>query len=1177
MTADWFGEDLPSPQREFGWQLLRFAGSESAGARAEVLFDERTDAARAALLADSAAGRMSGTLNVQLLGLLAWCRGLHSGDPQELRFAATWLEVTSRCAPALLPEPLRSAGREQFTADGLAGLAGDHEQALRWAAEFIRGGLGWTAGDQELQAVVAHAQARSLARAQQRNTPAVIELASRAVSLLPEGHWLRPFAQVQAASGLGTAAVEAGRMSCEPAVRLLEQAVAALPAGHPFESQFLTVLQIHLTARLMDRNPLSAPPAADALRAVEVGRRALAVLVDDDPDRALLLNTHPAAVFNLLCTDPTDNGLCAELLRYGRLNAEQHRGSDRDEAAAWSELAIKLEYLVLRNDDESLLGQLITVAADAYRLAPHGSAARARAGQLLGAAQLLRARRQGALAALDEPAEVFRAVITGSGLPDATDSPSDAVERAEALLKARAGLKELLETRYQLTGDRNARLEALLMASPPTPVPTAAGADPLADRMNRWSLAMSAFQEANSTHAITYAQAADDQRPDMMRRAAEEYLARIEEIARTSDDPVVREVAEDLRGRAEQSRAWADAVEKGEQRSVEDIMESVGLADWYAQGGTRTDIPPHLLGHLGGARLEMIAQAAALRAVNSSGEERAAAWAIALDTSDRLTRQPGVSPLTLVHHVRHLAWAAEQLDDWPAIAPVLAAAVRAAGGLVSARLDSTDRERLTAQYTAGLADASCAAALLAGETPEQALTLWESARGLLSAVRLDAMTDLGSLRREFPDAASGFEAARAALDSTQDSAQDSEQDRPGQPGRSERRHRAAAAWESELAAVRTLPGFEDFLTPPTGDQLRQLADRGPLVAVTLHQRRSHAVLVTPQGIDAVPLPAATLEQTQQWLRRLVEALTALGRREMDRDRATDEVRELLTELWQTHAEPVLRALGHHGPPASPADRPRLWWVPSGAAAFLPLHAAGRFTGAQPASGDSVLDRVVSSYSPTLRSLRHARWRPTPPAPPSVLAVAAPGAPGQARYLPLAVEEAEDIRDEVRAGRTLISEQANRSTLVAAMAEHPWLHFAGHAHAPLQSPRPTLEGGLVLGDGTLLSPATVDRLSLPAAELAYLSGCGTALGAPALADESLHMAGALHLAGYRDVIGTLWPVRDDEAGRIAVAFYRELLAVTEHSPAHALDAAVRAARARTPDRPDLWASYQHIGP
>jgi hypothetical protein len=85
-------------------------------------------------------------------------------------------------------------------------------------------------------------------------------------------------------------------------------------------------------------------------------------------------------------------------LTSGQLNAEQHRGSAQGEAIAWIELAKGLGILFLQTGDERLLDELITVSADAYRIAPHGTAVHARAGHSLGEAQLFRAMRRGDLA-----------------------------------------------------------------------------------------------------------------------------------------------------------------------------------------------------------------------------------------------------------------------------------------------------------------------------------------------------------------------------------------------------------------------------------------------------------------------------------------------------------------------------------------------------------------------------------------------------------------------------------------------------------------------------------------------------------------------------------------------------------------------------------------------------------
>jgi CHAT domain-containing protein len=79
-----------------------------------------------------------------------------------------------------------------------------------------------------------------------------------------------------------------------------------------------------------------------------------------------------------------------------------------------------------------------------------------------------------------------------------------------------------------------------------------------------------------------------------------------------------------------------------------------------------------------------------------------------------------------------------------------------------------------------------------------------------------------------------------------------------------------------------------------------------------------------------------------------------------------------------------------------------------------------------------------------------------------------------------------------------------------------------------------------------------------------------------ADEATHLATAFAVAGFRHVVGTLWPVVDGAALPLAQDFYGHLV-TRPGEPALALAHAVRAARARYPDVPGIWAGYVHIGP
>ncbi|MEU3354382.1 CHAT domain-containing protein [Streptomyces sp. NPDC037389] len=1182
MTGREFESELPSPQREFVACLRGFAGREGEAARPALLRGAAMESARAELLADTEYGRWSDILNVQLMGLLAWCRALDGGDREELRFAADWLEMTFRCAPGLLPEPLRSARREQFTVDGLSALADDHGEALDQAARFVREGLGWGGVWQE---VADHIRSRKLLRADPPDYAASADLARRVTARVPGGHWLGLVARVRVARSLGGVAIAAGRISSEEVLRAAEEAVAVIPEGHPWEAQVLLILQMHLNGAVLQEGLVSAtpglrpPPFDICLRAVEAGRRALAVVEDDDTDHLLMLHTQTASLGQLLLARPEDPVIRDELRRHSRLEvAQQHDAVGR--SSTWLQLATHMFVLFVHTGDAYFFSEQATAAENAYRCAPPGSVEHARAARALGKVKTMVASRSPDPAAFDEPVDFYRSVIEGVGRPVATDPTEDAAERAITLADARGSLKEVLEARYQRIGEGDSRLDVLFTANAAdasAPAPRAVlAAEDVTGRANRRHWITAAFWEATTSLFSKTEQALEDRNPAAVRAACGEFLARVDELAALApDDRQIQESVAGHRRTAQSTEARARALETGEEPPLEELI-ALGRQhrDWIAPrlGTPASPAGPlrleegeqdrfqrlsvhQLKDHEVAKALELVARTEVLQAVNTEGEESADAWARAQETSRQLTGLPAVSPLTLVLHAGIMAGAAGDLDDWPAAAPALATAVRAAGELVSPRTAPGDRERMLALYTGGLADQACAAALLAGTGPEEALVLLESARGLLSAARLGSMSDLGTLRRAFPASADRFEAASAELEAARND--------------SVRRRRAAARWESEREHIRGLPGFEDFLGLPTGPRLRELAGAGPLVAVTLHQRRSHALLVTPDGVDAVPLPGVSREQAGDWVSRLTEA-------------TAEAVRHVLTELWQGLAGPVLDALGHPAPPASPDDRPRLWWIPSGPAAFLPLHAAGRFAGDVPVAGESALDRVVSSYAPTLRSLRHARLRTAPDGPPSVLSVAAPGATGHPRRLRAAVEEAEDVQEIVRAGHVLLADEARKEDVLAALPGHPWLHFAGHAIAAPDGGRATAAGGLVLGDGKLLSPETVDGLSLPDAGLAFLSGCGTARGATALADESLHVTAALHLAGYRDVIGTLWPVRDAAASALARAFYQQLIPkgttpARAPGPAHALDSAVRAARSAAPGRPELWASHQHVGP
>jgi CHAT domain-containing protein len=230
---------------------------------------------------------------------------------------------------------------------------------------------------------------------------------------------------------------------------------------------------------------------------------------------------------------------------------------------------------------------------------------------------------------------------------------------------------------------------------------------------------------------------------------------------------------------------------------------------------------------------------------------------------------------------------------------------------------------------------------------------------------------------------------------------------------------------------------------------------------------------------------------------------------------------------------------------------------------------------------SVLDRVISSYTPTLRALIHARGRTYRTGPDTadpnekLLLVSLPATPNQA-FLPYVIVEREAVTQIVGTAHCTLLEgdRATRRDVADALADHRWAHFSGHGTQDLSNPS---QGGLLLYDGILgvndIAAATAER-----GQLAFLSACKTATGGTVQADEALNFATALHYIGWQHVIGTLWSVYDDTAADLTANTYAGLLAdgtITPHKAASALHRAVRALR--DPAQAARWAPFVHLGP
>ncbi|MET9730325.1 CHAT domain-containing protein [Streptomyces sp. NPDC006458] len=443
---------------------------------------------------------------------------------------------------------------------------------------------------------------------------------------------------------------------------------------------------------------------------------------------------------------------------------------------------------------------------------------------------------------------------------------------------------------------------------------------------------------------------------------------------------------------------------------------------------------------------------------------------------------------------------------------------------------------------------------------EDALQLLEAGRAVLFARALETRDDLTVLGETHPATARRFTELRDLLD---------------QPlGPAERRE-LADVWEALLAEIRSLPGHSSFALPPAPADLLAQTGAGPVAALNVSAFGSDALLLTADGVTHVPLPGLGHDEVLTRIDAFLGALhrTARAPAPDTRRAAQREITETLAWLWDNATGPVLAALGHDRPvpPGTPPEAwPRVWWAPGGLLGMFPLHASGRHDG----SGDSVLDRVVSSYTPTIGALRHARRRPLPSRAGSALIVAMPTTPDVPGHLTFVRAEAALVARSLPG--SLTPPDPTTSDVLGLLPRHAVAHFACHG---VSDPADPSHSRLLLHDHATrpLTVAALASVRLDHAHLAYLSACATARSDDAdLADESIHLASAFQLAGYPHVVGTLWPVDDRIATSTAHRFYATYARLGPAHAAAALHEAVRALRAEAAARPSLWAAHIHTG-
>ncbi|HUY48329.1 MAG TPA: CHAT domain-containing protein [Streptosporangiaceae bacterium] len=1021
--------------------------------------------------------------------------------------------------------------------------------------------------------------------------------------------------------GSGPGAADAPHLTAT--INLFRRILAAVPADYPRR----TPLSSGLAIMLADRSERLGVPA-DLDEAITIGRRLASDLPAGEPNRGLCLSNLAMALLGRHehTGDSTDLNEAVEACRAA---VDDTAPDDPARAKFLSNLGTALRVRFERTGDASDLHAAIGAGEEAVRTTPAGHPDLPTIQSNLGAALQTRAERTGeghddavrlARAAVDTvPAgHLDRAVVLiglGTALHERAELTGDFRDLDEAIAVLRAAapaggagrlnnLANALRLRHDRTGAR-ADLDAAVLAAEEAVRTLPAGHLDRPAVQSTLALALSTRYErtgalADLDAAIAAAEQAVDATP-AGRSDRATYLAGLgaaleKRFERTGDEHDLTRAVAALREAVDGTPAddprraafltnLANALRAGAATPTSPgrrwgglRRRPTGLDEAVAAAQASADATPP--GHPSwGGRMSNLGRALEVRFEHTG---RRADHRAAVTTYIRVTETDVALPWVRLQ-TAHAA--AELLADTAPgrAADLIETAVRLLPQVAPRRLGRADRQEALRGLSALPHDAAALALTAPGvpasERAMRALRLLEASRAVLLSQALETRDDLSDLRRSHPAEAARFTELRDLLDR--------------EAGTGEERRQAAADLTATLDRIRALDGFASFGRPPAAAELPSLAASGPVVSLTVSRRRGDALVLTGQGVIAVPLPGLTpnalLEQAVTFQESL-KVLEVLARDEVIDGAASlaaqNRLHEVLGWLWDAVTGPVLHTLGYHRTPPPGTPWPQVWWIPGSLLTGLPLHAAGHHAD-PPGAPRTVMDRVVSATSPTLGALRYARQQAQQASSdqPRALIVAMPTTPGGSKL--------EFVPDEVRAVRDLLPDTVvltepdpaaidldpgtvpTRANVLAHLPGCAIAHFSCHGAADAADPS---RGMLLLHDHATdpLNVASLAAVSLNQARLAYLSACSTAVTHSLdLIEEAVHLTSALQLAGFPHVIGTLWEISDSFAPELAESFYTHLALDTGRA-AHALHAAVLAARDRYPAIPSRWAAYVHAG-
>ena len=429
---------------------------------------------------------------------------------------------------------------------------------------------------------------------------------------------------------------------------------------------------------------------------------------------------------------------------------------------------------------------------------------------------------------------------------------------------------------------------------------------------------------------------------------------------------------------------------------------------------------------------------------------------------------------------------------------------------------------------------------------ERAIEVLERGRALIWSDMRGLRTSTDRIRAADPALADKLTAINQELETIATSADD---DGPGDAWRMKRQYALLTEHDVLILQIRSLPGMENFLLPLSFDTLRSAASHGPVIIINHCKWSSDIIIVLHDSPPShIPMPSDAFERANRLKDRLLEQIYRGFDSKENEDALSVALKErvlsdVLKELYELVGLPIVKKLNE----LRIYEQSRVWWCPTSAFWYLPLHAMGPIL-----SDDKIpryfSDLYISSYTPTLSALITSRRTDTQR---SSRHQSAPGA----------WEDTLVIRGLDLQTTTLPSRNMTPTTVLGGPQS---------AHIPYDVARETAKPFDPLLD------IVKSRHSI--GQFAFLPSSYTA----EVADipEVFHFSAALQYSGFCSVIGTMWEA-DDEYGRnLAKNIYRSMFSwewggepYYERS-ARALQQAVQRMR---PSLPLVkWVNYVHYG-